>query len=85
MHLLNFLGSDGLFDNLFSEEILEICKENPDCDSTTLAELIATAASDASTASRLSPFAKGAKEVGWNYWGGKVDDISVVVGKVKKL
>jgi len=79
------LGSDGLFDNLFPEEILDVCNENTEADSKTLAELIAKAASEASVDSRLSPFAKGAKEVGWNYCGGKVDDISVVVGKVKKL
>lgn len=77
------LGTDGLWDNLFVEEILEICNSNPNSDSSTLSELIAKAASEASFASRLSPFAKGAKEVGWEYWGGKVDDITVLVGKVK--
>lgn len=67
---------------MFVEEIIDIVKESEEKDPKSIAEAIASAASEACFESRLSPFAKGARETGWQYWGGKIDDVTVVVGKV---
>eukprot|EP00743_Colponemidia_sp_Colp-15_P005992 GILK01006440.1.p1 GENE.GILK01006440.1~~GILK01006440.1.p1 ORF type:complete len:838 (-),score=91.04 GILK01006440.1:252-2765(-) len=84
-------GTDGVFDNLFDHEILSLiagavspreAKNNhsvPTCPHQ-LARAIASAASEkASDTHSRSPFAQSAVRQGYNYWGGKLDDITVVV------
>ena len=116
------MGSDGLFDNLFEQEIAEIVKkhgvasfsvpvaeasssddesfnnykrsskdseESPFFGSShpedvyTLADMIAKKAySKAKNPYAKTPFAKHAKENGYIFPGGKLDDITVLVAKV---
>ena len=81
------LASDGIWDNLFDEDILT-CLHRPRRDSKAFAEASATCIAElAQTKSQdksyESPFAKHAKAHGKSYPGGKVDDITVVVSVVK--
>eukprot|EP00742_Colponemidia_sp_Colp-10_P004658 GILJ01004969.1.p1 GENE.GILJ01004969.1~~GILJ01004969.1.p1 ORF type:complete len:838 (+),score=85.19 GILJ01004969.1:165-2678(+) len=84
-------GTDGVFDNLFDHEILSLiagavspreAKMNHSVATCPhqLARAIASAASEkASDTHSRSPFAQSAVRQGYNYWGGKLDDITVVV------
>ncbi|CAO3669239.1 unnamed protein product [Rhizopus stolonifer] len=88
------LGSDGLFDNLFDDEILEEIKnstEHPDSDHTTTtpqtisdALLHRARVVSEDTDNPTSPFQVRAMHEGLYYQGGKADDISVIVAIVKK-
>lgn len=82
------VGSDGLFDNMdFNQIRQEIQKQasfgNENQDVQQLAETIAKKAKEYSL-SRFynSPFAKKARESKIKYFGGKSDDITVVVAEV---
>lgn len=82
---LTTAGSDGLFDNLYDQEIVDIlegCADNAQ----EAAEKISHMACKMSREwTRLSPFAKQAHNHGLIFvYGGKVDDITVVVGIVKE-
>jgi hypothetical protein len=79
------LGTDGLFDNLFDDQIVEIVtqgrheKRNAD----EMAEMIARRAHTAgSRTTGEMPFGKNARNYGYQYQGGKMDDITVVVSFV---
>jgi protein phosphatase PTC7 len=83
------LGTDGLFDNLFDEDIIQsiqstLAAHNGAKDvAQKLAQGIAqTASQAANNKRRLSPFAKNANRAGYRFNGGKLDDITVVVGIV---
>ena len=80
------LGSDGLFDNVYDEEIVDICKNDPSEDPQKIADSIAQLASKfANHRTRLSPFAKAAQQQGHLFFiGGKLDDITVLVSRVRK-
>ncbi|GAV67380.1 SpoIIE domain-containing protein [Cephalotus follicularis] len=77
-------GSDGLFDNMYPHEIVGILGlvegyAFPE----QLAWMIAESASSNSHDKDLySPFAKANEEAGFHYLGGKIDDITVVVGQI---
>jgi serine/threonine protein phosphatase PrpC len=80
------MGSDGLFDNLFEEDILEeiiSCQRqnglNPQIISDTLAWKAKNASKDLNN---FSPFQSRAMQEGLYYQGGKRDDISVLVAVV---
>ena len=86
------MGSDGLFDNLYDEDLhpcllqkighskARYTKEDP----TAAAECLAKRAYQMSKdKSYFSPFAKGARESFHNYNGGKQDDITVFVAQIK--
>ncbi|BBN18618.1 protein phosphatase PTC7 [Marchantia polymorpha subsp. ruderalis] len=79
------LGSDGLFDNLFENQIVEIVdkllqlKSEPE---TVAKELANIAHKVGATQEGMSPFAKEAQAVGYSYSGGKMDDITAVVSFV---
>ncbi|CDW91186.1 serine threonine family 2c [Stylonychia lemnae] len=83
------VGSDGLFDNLYNNDIqsciqTQIIGQNYEVDPTAVAECIAAKAEQVSfSETHFSPFAKHAKEAGKEYQGGKMDDITVVVGQFK--
>jgi len=79
---LLIVGTDGLFDNLYDEEILEIAQRSTE--PTTIAQLIAREAHEvANSKSVVSPFAKSARENGYPLaTGGKLDDITVVVARI---
>ena len=83
------MGTDGLFDNLFDEKIIDLIapfvrgKEALE-DPNLIADVIAQEAEKWSRDSfYLSPFAKSAREQFYDYMGGKQDDITVAVAQVK--
>lgn len=76
-------ATDGVFDNLFDFEILQMVEDHPDASSQELSSLIATRAVEAShNQTLLTPFGKKAEESMRFWMGGKEDDITVVVLKV---
>jgi len=82
------LGSDGLFDNLWNEDVAELVSNaGSEADVSELAQIISLKASETSEDSYTTktPWAVGAKAAGkrgavWS--GGKMDDITVVVSRV---
>jgi len=79
---LVILGSDGLFDNLYDDEILELASKahEPVTISQTIARQAYAVANDKSA---MSPFSHLARQCGWPLAiGGKLDDITVVVARV---
>ena len=78
-------GSDGLLDNVFSTRAAKLVWDAKRRGATpgVAAQQLATFASFRSRdPAYLSPFAKQARQAGFNYQGGKVDDITVVVSYV---
>ena len=85
-------ATDGVWDNLYETEMLNILKPVPSSDSSTSApfscpELLARAISEASHLHGkderfLSPFAVNAANHGLSFSGGKLDDVTVVVCRV---
>jgi len=79
-------GTDGLFDNLYNNEISGVIVEalrvglEPQIAAQKIAALARQRATDKN---RQSPFASAAQEAGYRYYGGKLDDITVVVSYVK--
>lgn len=78
-------GTDGLFDNLYNNEITGVVVEalrvglGPQATAQKIAALAQQRAQDRN---RQSPFAAAAQEAGYRYHGGKLDDITVVVSYV---
>ena len=84
------MGSDGLFDNVFEEDMLTCIYPHISDDQFNLKELSAVAQCLAEKAEQHgndatyeSPFSKSAKEHGINFHGGKADDITVIVAQFK--
>jgi protein phosphatase PTC7 len=80
---LIILGTDGLWDNLFNEDIIEVVANAPS-DPATIAQLIARQAHIvANDKDIISPFSKSARSNGYPLaTGGKLDDITVLVARV---
>ncbi|XP_008672857.1 probable protein phosphatase 2C 1 isoform X1 [Zea mays] len=88
-------GSDGLFDNIFDQEIVSIISESPSVDEA--AKALAELARKHSVDVRFdSPYSMEARSRGFDvpWWkkllggkliGGKMDDITVVVAQVKTV
>jgi serine/threonine protein phosphatase PrpC len=80
------VGSDGLWDNVFAEEVAAIvsrCRAGgtpPDEAAATLARYARMRAADAK---HHSPFSYAAVAAGYVYVGGKMDDIAVIVAYVE--
>eukprot|EP01111_Echinosteliopsis_oligospora_P002447 TRINITY_DN1363_c0_g1_i2.p1 TRINITY_DN1363_c0_g1~~TRINITY_DN1363_c0_g1_i2.p1 ORF type:complete len:378 (-),score=117.18 TRINITY_DN1363_c0_g1_i2:13-1095(-) len=76
------LGTDGLFDNMYNEQILSCLKQTND--PVQLSMIIADIAFEfADMRAGSTPFTDAAAKAGvGNYDGGKMDDITVVVGVV---
>jgi len=76
-------GTDGLWDNLFDDDILKILATAPS-DPATIAQLLAAHAHIvANDKDILSPFSRSARDNGYPLaTGGKLDDITVMVGRV---
>ncbi|XP_015964046.1 probable protein phosphatase 2C 80 [Arachis duranensis] len=78
-------GTDGLFDNLYNNEISAVVVHavraglEPQVTAQRIAALARERALDKT---RLSPFAAAAQEAGFRYYGGKLDDITVVVSYI---
>ncbi|XP_030462646.1 probable protein phosphatase 2C 80 [Syzygium oleosum] len=80
-------GTDGLFDNLYDEEVSALVVEavKSGLDPPATARKIAAAAHQrALDRYRQTPFADSAQEAGFRYHGGKLDDITVVVSYVTR-
>ncbi len=73
-----------MWDNLFDEDILEVLAAASTHDPATIAQLIARQAHlVANDKDVLSPFSKSARLNGYPLaTGGKLDDITVIVGRV---
>jgi protein phosphatase PTC7 len=90
------LASDGLFDNVWEHEITSAIdtytRESEEENGGNLRltsvdgladSLVALASRNAASETKPSPFSETAKEWGYSYEGGKLDDITVVVGLVE--
>ncbi|KAI3978764.1 hypothetical protein MKX01_015939 [Papaver californicum] len=78
-------GTDGLFDNMFNSEITDIIVQavKAGLEPQGAAEKIAALARQrALDEKRTSPFSKAAREAGFQYYGGKLDDVTVVVSYI---
>ncbi|PKA55308.1 putative protein phosphatase 2C 55 [Apostasia shenzhenica] len=75
-------GTDGLFDNLYNNEITAIvvhavrARLGPQVTAQKIAALARQRAQDKN---RQTPFSTAAQDAGYRYYGGKLDDITVVV------
>lgn len=80
---LIIVGTDGLWDNLFDDDILEVVA-SASADPATIAQNIARRAHEvANDKDIISPFSKSARYNGYPLaTGGKLDDITVLVGRV---
>ncbi|KAH9256452.1 hypothetical protein BASA81_005366 [Batrachochytrium salamandrivorans] len=90
-HDLFVLATDGVFDNVFIKDMVQICNKvdkqaknsSPEHFVSLLAEQIGQhSLACAKKEVGETPFSKYAKENGWMFLGGKMDDISVVVSLV---
>ncbi|KAK8941096.1 putative protein phosphatase 2C 55 [Platanthera zijinensis] len=75
-------GTDGLFDNLYNDEINAIVVLGTRIRSTpliTAQKIAALARQRALDKNRHTPFSAAAQEAGYRHYGGKLDDITVVV------
>jgi protein phosphatase PTC7 len=89
------IGSDGLFDNVFVEEMVRIVEKGLAGKPSTVAAMKSAASALLEEAHRnglndtfLSPFAReaiAARKAPSNYRGGKPDDISIIVAQVGKV
>lgn len=83
------LGTDGLFDNLFDVQIIDLVRpfmrdRDVLLDPTLVAELIANEAEKYSNRKDyMSPFAKSAHDHFYDFKGGKPDDVTVVVSQIQ--
>jgi hypothetical protein len=84
------MGSDGLFDNVFDDEIVDICiskasqnivKSDPQLMADALLKKAREIAEDSRYAS--SPFQHRAVQEGLYYQGGKIDDMTILVSIIR--
>ncbi|VVA93410.1 unnamed protein product [Arabis nemorensis] len=78
-------GTDGLFDNLYNNEITAVVVHavRAGIDPQVTAQKIAALARQrAQDKNRQTPFSTAAQDAGFRYYGGKLDDITVVVSYV---
>nr|BAU61579.1 serine/threonine phosphatase, family 2C [Gonium pectorale] len=82
------LGTDGLWDNCFDEEVASVLKYCGDrsMDVAKMAQVLAHYARHRASDSKFaSPFAYAAFQAGYAYMGGKMDDITVIVCQAEAL
>ena len=79
------LGTDGLFDNLFEDEILSIISSMRKEPASHIAESLAIAATDKGQSLERTPFEKTSQEAGYSHKGGKTDDTTIIVVKAESL
>lgn len=79
-------GTDGIFDNLFEEEIVRVVEgfgrqDNKERQASLIAKaLVEAAVANGWSSTYKSPFSKKAYKAGKKFTGGKLDDTTVVVG-----
>ncbi len=82
------MGSDGLFDNVYVSEILDMINESHrnETELFGLKEKLARLAIErGKDTSFWSPFAQRAKEQNLVYRGGKLDDTTVIISKIRRI
>lgn len=75
-------GTDGLFDNLYNDEITAVVVHGirAGLGPRVMAQKVAALARQrAQDKSRQTPFSAAAQRAGYRYYGGKLDDITVLV------
>ncbi|KAL6511739.1 hypothetical protein OROGR_021336 [Orobanche gracilis] len=75
-------GTDGLFDNLYNSDITAVVVHSVRAGlgpQLTAQKIAALARQRAQDKNRQTPFSTAAQEAGYRYYGGKLDDITVVV------
>ncbi|KAL6960282.1 protein-serine,threonine phosphatase [Sarracenia purpurea var. burkii] len=75
-------GTDGLFDNLYNNEISAVVVHGMGTGlgpKATAQEIASLARQRAMDRNRQTPFSATAQDAGFRYYGGKLDDITVVV------
>lgn len=80
-------GTDGLFDNLYNSEVTAIvvhAKREGLGPHVTAQKIAALARQRAQDRNRQTPFSTAAQDAGFRYYGGKLDDITVVVSYITK-
>jgi protein phosphatase PTC7 len=85
---LIIMGSDGLWDNLFPEEILKIVKQSQKLPVHNIAASIAKIAKIKAFSDKKTPFSNTYNNFTKKkqyYCGGKIDDITVVVAKIESF
>ncbi|XP_041008741.1 probable protein phosphatase 2C 80 isoform X2 [Juglans microcarpa x Juglans regia] len=78
-------GTDGLFDNLYNNEVTAVVVHAVRAGlepQVTAQKIAALARQRAVDRNRPTPFSTAAQEAGFSYYGGKLDDITVVVSYV---
>ncbi|XP_047978173.1 probable protein phosphatase 2C 55 isoform X1 [Salvia hispanica] len=78
-------GTDGLFDNLYSNDITAVVVQATRASlkpQVTAQKIAALARQRAQDKNRQTPFSAAAQEAGFRYYGGKLDDITVVVSYI---
>lgn len=78
-------GTDGLFDNLYNNDITAVVVHAVRAGlgpQVTAQKIAALARQRAQDKSRQTPFSTAAQEAGFRYYGGKLDDITVVVSYI---
>jgi len=80
------VASDGLFDNLYDRQIVKMVNQLKDRSERTIAKELGHSAFNFSLNTKYnSPFSRGARKSGMPFEGGKPDDITVIVAKVKPV
>lgn len=80
-------GTDGLFDNLYNNEVSAVVVEAIRAGLTpqaTAQKVAALARQRALDKNRQTPFSSAAQDAGYRYYGGKLDDITVVISFVAR-
>lgn len=78
-------GTDGLFDNLYNNEITAVVVHAMRAGlgpQVTAQKIAALARQRAQDKDRQTPFSTAAQDAGFRYYGGKLDDITVVVSYI---
>ncbi|KAJ4835710.1 hypothetical protein Tsubulata_021713 [Turnera subulata] len=78
-------GTDGLFDNLYNNEIAAVVVHSVRAGfgpQVTAKKIAALARERALDRNRQTPFSTAAQDAGYRYYGGKLDDITVVVSYI---
>ena len=81
---LIIFGTDGLFDNLFEADILEIVYADPNAHAADIAHTLASAAIERGGSADSSPFEVNSEAHGHTHKGGKIDDTTVIVVKKER-
>ncbi|OMO84300.1 phosphatase 2C (PP2C)-like protein [Corchorus olitorius] len=80
-------GTDGLFDNLYNNEVTAVvvqAQRSGFSPEVTAKQIAALARERAMDRNRQTPFSKAAQDAGLRYYGGKLDDITVVVSYITR-